>query len=146
MDGPWTHRPAKLDVDFGYFRRYIDRMAQALRKRGEQIIVNAAVTQIKAEDGQVTGLIYQDATSGELVQVDTPNVILASGGFIGNDELLCSTSQTSTTLVPTSPMLSLYKVMGSPSPERREPSFRTTVLCSGSPTTVSPSATTLLTV
>ena len=89
VDGPWTHRPAKLDVDFGYFRRYIDRMAQALRKRGEQIIVNAAVTQIKAEDGQVTGLIYQDATSGELVQVDTPNVILASGGFIGNDELLC---------------------------------------------------------
>lgn len=89
VDGPWTHRPAKLDVDFGYFRRYIDRMAQALRQRGGQIIVNAAVTQVKAEEGQVTGLIYQDATSGELVQVDTSNVILASGGFIGNDELLC---------------------------------------------------------
>ncbi len=89
VDGPWTHRPAKLDVDFGYFRRYIDRMAQALRQRGGQIIVNAAVTQVLAEDGQVTGLIYQDTTSGELVQVDAPNVILATGGFIGNDELLC---------------------------------------------------------
>lgn len=88
-DGPWTHRPAKLDVDFGYFRRYIDRMADLFRQNGGQIIVNADVTEILTDGGRVCGVLYRDTASGETVQVDTGRVILSTGGFIGNDELLC---------------------------------------------------------
>lgn len=89
VDGPWTHRPAKLDVDFGYFRRYIDRMAELLRQQGGEILVNACVEQILTQSGGVCGVVFQDTANGETVQVDTTQIILATGGFVGNDELLC---------------------------------------------------------
>lgn len=88
VDGPWTHRPAHLDCDFGYFRRYINAIAENFIVRGNQIIVNAAVTQILTEGNRVIGVEYQDTLTGQTQQIATGRVILATGGFVGNDELL----------------------------------------------------------
>ena len=87
-DGPDCHMPAKLDRDFGYFRTYIDMIRDRLVELGGEIRVNAAVTKIVAKDGAVRAVEYEDTASGETVTVDCDAVVLSTGGFCGNDELL----------------------------------------------------------
>lgn len=88
-DGPDCHMPAKLDRDFGYFRTYIDRMKEHLESFGGTVRPNAAVTRIVTENGRVTAVEYTDEKTGASVSASTEAVVIATGGFCGNDELLC---------------------------------------------------------
>lgn len=88
-DGPDCHMPAKLDRDFGYFRTYIDRMKEHLESFGGKVRPNACVTRIVTEDGHVTAVEYTDEKTGASVSATTDAVVIATGGFCGNDELLC---------------------------------------------------------
>ena len=87
-DGPDCHMPARLDRDFGYFRTYIDRIRDRLLELGGEIRVNARVTGIRTEDGEIRAVEYEDTRTGEKTSVDCRAAVLATGGFCGNDELL----------------------------------------------------------
>ena len=86
-DGPDCHMPAKLDRDFGYFRTYIDKMLDRLLSLGGELRTNAAVTRIVTEEGAVQAVEYTDG-DGAPVTVPCDAVVLSTGGFCGNDELL----------------------------------------------------------
>ena len=88
-DGPDCHMPARLDRDFGYFRTYIDRMKEHLESFGGEVRTDACVTHIDADGGCVRAVEYTDGKTGETVRVEADAVVIASGGFCGNDELLC---------------------------------------------------------
>ncbi|XBS71362.1 FAD-binding protein [Acerihabitans sp. KWT182] len=82
--------PIKADI----YHHYLDTNAayknlyDSFQKAGGELIKNAAVTSlIQDKDGHVTGLIAQKAGGGKLI-VHAKAVIIASGGFGGNEKLV----------------------------------------------------------
>lgn len=63
---------------------------KALDTGNAEAIFNARARQlVKDEGGRVTGVIFEDVTTGEYTQVNgTQGVVLATGGYVRNDELL----------------------------------------------------------
>lgn len=54
-----------------------------------EAIFNARARQLVKEDNRVVGVIFEDVTTGEYTQVNgTKGVVLATGGYVRNDELL----------------------------------------------------------
>ncbi len=88
-DGDMCHMPKYINSDFGYFRNYVELMADHIRAQGGEIRVNAAVKRLIKESGAVCAVEYADTVTGETVCVKTKGVVIATGGFMGNDELLC---------------------------------------------------------
>ncbi|MGM9615152.1 MAG: FAD-dependent oxidoreductase [Oscillospiraceae bacterium] len=88
-DGDMCHMPTKIDSDFGYFRNYVELMAEHMRELNGEIRTNAAVDRIVTENGAVSAVEYTDAATGEKTTVKTGAVVISTGGFMGNDELLC---------------------------------------------------------
>lgn len=88
-DGDMCHMPKYINSDFGYFRNYVELMAEHLRSLGGEIRVQAAVERLIKEDGVLSAVEYRDSVSGERVCIKTRGVVIATGGFMGNEELLC---------------------------------------------------------
>jgi succinate dehydrogenase/fumarate reductase flavoprotein subunit len=61
-------------------------LCDAIRARGGMLLAGAGMQQLLTEDGTVTGAIAFDAEGP--VEAAAPSVILATGGFQGNAELL----------------------------------------------------------
>lgn len=73
---------------FGNFKRAILRMAELLREQGNTILKNTAATGIERDEtGRVCGVNCIDA-EGNMFFVKTRAVMIATGGFTGNSELL----------------------------------------------------------
>ena len=65
----------------------VDAMAAFCTDRGAEIITDAAVTEILIEDGQVTGVVVA-RRDGEQLRVASKAVVIGTGGFGGNKEML----------------------------------------------------------
>lgn len=73
---------------FGNFKKAIKRMADLLREGGNTILKNTAATAILRDaDGRICGVEATDE-NGAPLHVQTRAVMIATGGFTGNSELL----------------------------------------------------------
>ena len=63
---------------------------KALDTGNVEAIFNARARQLVKDDaGRIVGVIFEDVTTGEYTQVNgTRGVVLATGGYVRNDELL----------------------------------------------------------
>lgn len=59
-----------------------------LEKLGAHLYFNSKLSQILTEDGKVTGAIVEDNKTGEKTQVDCKAVVVATGGFSDNPEMI----------------------------------------------------------
>ena len=66
---------------------YVDPMGAKAEELGVQILMQTRGQELLLEEGKVVGIIAADA-SGNRIQIDTPVVILATGGFADNGEKL----------------------------------------------------------
>ncbi|MCX8033645.1 MAG: FAD-dependent oxidoreductase [Thermoleophilia bacterium] len=64
------------------------RMADTVRKLGGEIYFSHPVKELIREGDRVVGLVAEDAKSGEEVRVNAKAVIVASGGFSDNREMI----------------------------------------------------------
>jgi fumarate reductase flavoprotein subunit len=70
------------------FGRTIEKLAKKFTAGGGQILLNTSAKKIsRGADGKINSVTVTDQ-SGKTTQIDTKIVILASGGFTGNEELL----------------------------------------------------------
>ena len=60
----------------------------AFRERGGEIVSNTEITELKRENGRVTGLLGKDASTGNAVEVDSRVVVVATGGFNSNLDMV----------------------------------------------------------
>lgn len=63
-------------------------LIEAFRQRGGEIVANTEITELKRENGRVTGLVGKDAGTGETVEVDSKVVLVATGGFNSNLDMV----------------------------------------------------------
>ena len=63
-------------------------MIDAFRERGGEIVVNADITQLKLENDRVTGIAGTDAETGDRIDVTAKAVVVASGGFNSNLDMV----------------------------------------------------------
>ena len=85
IQGTTTTPRAHMPVESG--RELIPRLVEEAEKNGVQILTETpAVSLIQAEDGTVTGVIADD--HGAEVTVNAKAVIIATGGYAKNTELL----------------------------------------------------------
>jgi len=64
------------------------QLIDAFRARGGEIIVNTEITGIKVEEDQVTGITGMDSETGEPVDVSSEAVMVATGGFNSNIDMV----------------------------------------------------------
>ena len=64
-----------------------DTLTAGLVETGCEIRYGARMTELTVTDGAVTGVVYEDA-DGNRMQIDAKRVVLATGGFCGNDEMM----------------------------------------------------------
>jgi fumarate reductase flavoprotein subunit len=70
------------------FGRTIEKLAKKFTDAGGQILLNTSAKKIsRGTDGKINGVTAVDK-NGETIQINTKGVILASGGFTGNEALL----------------------------------------------------------
>ena len=63
-------------------------LIEAFRERGGEIVANTEVTELKKENGRVTGFLARDAATGETVDVESKVVVVATGGFNSNLDMV----------------------------------------------------------
>lgn len=90
VTGDYTHMPSKIDTPFGYFRKAINLMKDKITAGGGEIITNVTALKIMRDnDGKISGVAAKDNKTGGEFCIETKAVVLSSGGFVGNDDLLC---------------------------------------------------------
>jgi fumarate reductase flavoprotein subunit len=73
---------------FGNFKKVMRLLADKFRSGGGRILTHASARRLqRGQDGSVTGVIAV-AKNGEELQIKTRSIMLATGGFTGNRELL----------------------------------------------------------
>ncbi len=77
----WT-RPA------GNGRELTVRLIEAFRARGGEIVPNVEITRIRLDGGSAAGLEGRDAETGGAVAVDCKTVLMATGGFNSNLDMI----------------------------------------------------------
>jgi fumarate reductase flavoprotein subunit len=84
----YTHSPLDSTGATRNFGRTIKKLADRFTAGGGQIFLNTKAENIlRGPDGRISGVIATD-TKGETILINTKTVILATGGFTGNEELL----------------------------------------------------------
>lgn len=66
---------------------YVEKLAAACQKQGVNILTETPAVSLITEDGKVTGVVAKDSTGNELI-IATPAVILATGGYANNFDLM----------------------------------------------------------
>jgi fumarate reductase flavoprotein subunit len=70
------------------FGRTIDKLASKFTAAGGKVLLNTSAEKIsRGTDGKINSVTVRDQ-NGKTTQINTKSVILASGGFTGNEELL----------------------------------------------------------
>lgn len=64
-----------------------ETLTAGLAQAGCEVRYGAHMTELVFDGGEVSGVVYEDA-DGALMQVGAKRVILATGGFCGNDEMM----------------------------------------------------------
>lgn len=73
---------------FGNFKKVTSYMARLLRENGNEVLLNTPATGIlRDSDGKISGVTAQAADGTEL-HWDTKTVVISTGGFTGNSQLL----------------------------------------------------------
>ena len=67
-------------------------LIEGYSKRDGEIVANTEITGITAEDGRVTGLEGRDVTTGEPVAVKSKAVVVTTGGFNSNLDMVLENS------------------------------------------------------
>jgi flavocytochrome c len=67
-------------------------LIEGYRQRDGEIVANTEITGIAAEDGRVTGLEGRDVTTGEPVAVKSKAVVITTGGFNSNLDMVLENS------------------------------------------------------
>lgn len=81
------HVPTHRDVDFGYFHRYTEMMADQIREAGGTIYTSVEPKKILRDGaGRVSGVLVQ--MEQEEVLIPTKAVVVTTGGFLGNQALM----------------------------------------------------------
>jgi len=87
-DAKNTQFPVDMTGNTHNFGRTIQKMAGIFTAGGGQILLNTSAEKIiRGADGKISG-VSAKVKNGETIQINTKTVILATGGFTGNDELL----------------------------------------------------------
>jgi fumarate reductase flavoprotein subunit len=87
-DAKYTQFPVDMTGNTHNFGRTINKMAEKFTAGGGQILLNTSAEKILRDpDGKIKGVMAKDK-NGETIEINTKTVILASGGFTGNNELL----------------------------------------------------------
>lgn len=63
-------------------------LIDAFRARGGNIVPSCEVTELKRKDERVTGFLAKDETTGDKVEVDSKVVVVATGGFNSNLDMV----------------------------------------------------------
>ncbi len=66
---------------------FVEHMGESIEDRGGTIMLETAFTDLVMRDGEVAGAVAHNEEQGEFT-IQAPNVILATGGFVGNEELV----------------------------------------------------------
>jgi fumarate reductase flavoprotein subunit len=83
-----THMPADDTGNVANFGRTIDKLAAKFKDKGGKILLDTKAQKIMRDtEGKISGVIATDS-KGEALVINTKTVILATGGFNGNEELL----------------------------------------------------------
>lgn len=73
---------------FGNFKKVTSYMARLLRENGNEVLLNTPATGIlRDSDGKISGVTAQ-AADGTALHWDTKTVVISTGGFPGNSQLL----------------------------------------------------------
>lgn len=73
---------------FGNFKKVTSYMARLLRENGNEVLLNTPATGIlRDSDGKISGVTAQ-AAAGTALHWDTKTVVISTGGFTGNSQLL----------------------------------------------------------
>jgi fumarate reductase flavoprotein subunit len=87
-DAIYTQYPLDSTGNTHNFGRTIKKLADKFIAAGGQILLNTSAEKIlRGSDGKINSVIAADKQGGTIL-INTKSVILASGGFTGNDELL----------------------------------------------------------
>ena len=87
-DAKYTQFPVDMTGNTHNFGRTINKMADKFTAGGGRILLSTGAEKIsRGPDGKINGVTAKDK-KGETIQINTKTVILATGGFTGNDELL----------------------------------------------------------
>ena len=88
VDAKNTQFPVDMTGAIHNFGRTIDKLAKKFTAAGGQILLNTNAKKIsRGADGKINSVTVVDK-NGKTTQINTKSVILASGGFTGNEELL----------------------------------------------------------
>ncbi len=66
---------------------FVEHMGDLIEDDGGTIMLETAFTDLVMEEGEVVGAVAHNEERGEFT-IEAPNVILATGGFVGNEELV----------------------------------------------------------
>lgn len=87
-DVKYTQFPVDMTGGTHNFGRAINRLAAKFTAAGGRILLNTSAEKIsRGPDGKINSVIAADK-DGETILINTKTVILATGGFTGNEELL----------------------------------------------------------
>ena len=64
------------------------RLIDSFRERGGEVVPNTEVTALREEDGRVAGFVGRDAGTGDAVEVESRTVVVATGGFNSNLDMV----------------------------------------------------------
>ena len=64
------------------------RLIDSFRERGGEVVANTEVTALREEDGRVAGFVGRDAGTGDAVEVESRTVVVATGGFNSNLDMV----------------------------------------------------------
>jgi len=82
------HSMKNTTTPFGGFARATKLFTEKVKAGGGQVLVNTEVTKIlRTSTGEITGVVAV-TKDGEQIQINTKSVVLTTGGFTGNRELL----------------------------------------------------------
>lgn len=73
---------------FGNFKRVIAKMADMLRAEGNEILKNTAAVGIERDESGKVCCVLAETADGQKLKFQTKTVVIATGGFTGNAELL----------------------------------------------------------
>ncbi|WP_103660686.1 FAD-dependent oxidoreductase [Lactobacillus sp. HT06-2] len=76
-------------------------LAPKAKEQGTDILTSTEVTNLITTDGQVTGVEIKDLKSSETTQVSGKNIILATGGYLNNKDMIAKyTNYDANQLIP----------------------------------------------
>ena len=82
----WFERRESDGRGNGYL--LVDPLAAAAGRLGVGIFKNTRGRELIMKDGKVAGLYAVDTNSGEVTRFDCPAIVIATGGFVDNDEMM----------------------------------------------------------